>query len=106
MTPTTSNEDSLAAYAASIETLKAAKVPASLGFNHLQVLNNFNASLQMLILLSEYEKDPVKGLIALKSFQVNAENAVALFDTIASELKKNDIIFDKTEPGYIWNNYR
>lgn len=105
ITPNSSNKDSLSQYSKTIESLKAMNTPATLGLTHLQVLNNFNATYQMLVLLAEYEKDPIKGLVALKSLQTNNKNAIALFETIASELKNNDIIFDKTEAGYIWNNY-
>lgn len=105
ITPNSSNKESLSQYSKTIESLKAMNTPATLGLTHLQVLNNFNATYQMLALLGEYEKDPIKGLVALKSLQTNNKNAITLFETIASELKNNDIIFDKTEAGYIWNNY-
>lgn len=105
ITPQSTNKQGLASYSATIEGLKNLSVPNSLGLSHLQLLNNFNASYQMLILLAEYEKDPVKGLIALKSLQTNNENALELFKTIALEFKNNDIIFDKSEAGYLWSNY-
>jgi hypothetical protein len=105
ITPNSSNKDSLSQYVKTIESLRAMNTPATLGLNHLQILNNFNATYQMLALLAEYEKDPIKGLVALKSIQTNNKNSVALFETIASELKNSDIIFDKTEAGNIWNNY-
>jgi hypothetical protein len=105
ITPNSSNKDSLSQYVKTIESLRAMNTPATLGLNHLQILNNFNATYQMLTLLAEYEKDPIKGLVALKSIQTNNKNSVALFETIASELKNSDIIFDKTEAGNIWNNY-
>lgn len=101
-----SNEAVIASYAASIEKLRQLQVPGTLGLNHLQVLNNFNASHQMLFLLADYQKDPVKALVAMKSFQTNTESAAVLFASIAAELKNNDILFDSTEAGYIWNNYR
>ena len=105
ITPNSSNKDSLSQYVKTIESLRAMNTPSTLGLNHLQILNNFNATYQMLTLLAEYEKDPIKGLVALKSIQTNNKNSVALFETIASELKNSDIIFDKTEAGNIWNNY-
>ena len=105
ITPNSSNKDSLSQYVKTIESLRAMNTPSTLGLNHLQILNNFNATYQMLALLAEYEKDPIKGLVALKSIQTNNKNSVALFETIASELKNSDIIFDKTEAGNIWNNY-
>lgn len=105
VTGNSSNDQALASYDGVIQTLKGIKVPSSLGLTHLQVLNNFNASYQMLVLLEAYEADPVKGLVALKSLQTNALNGVELFKAIALEMQNNDIIFDKTEAGYIWNNY-
>lgn len=104
VTPNTSNKESLSQYAKTIESLRVVNTPSTLGLTHLQVLNNFNATYQMLVLLAEYEKDPIKGLVALKSIEINNKNSVALFETIASELKNSDIIFDKTEAGNIWNN--
>ncbi len=101
-----SNDVGLRAYESAIESLHKLPAPSSLGITHVQLLNNFNASYQMMILLATYEKDPIKGLVALKSLQENTDNGVLLFKTIAAELKKNDIIFDKAESGYIWNNYR
>jgi hypothetical protein len=105
VTPQTTNTQGLSSYLSTIETLKNIQVPNTLGLTHLQLLNNFNASYQMLILLAEYEKDPVRGIIALKSLQTNNQNALDLFKTIASEIKNNDIIFDKAEAGYLWNTY-
>lgn len=105
VTPQSSNDAALATYEEAVVKLKDIQVPATLGLTHLQVLNNFNASYQMLILLAEYEKDPIKGLVALRSLQTNAAAGVELFKTIAIEFKNNDIIFSKTEAGYLWTNY-
>jgi hypothetical protein len=100
------NESVLAAYTGAIEKLKALPAPGTLGLTHLQILNNFNASHQMLLILVDYQNDPVKGLVALRSLQTNTDNAAELFTSVASELKNNGILFDSTEAGYIWNNYR
>jgi hypothetical protein len=99
------NDAAIAAYHSATQKLVALSVPATLGMNHLQIINSFNASHQMLPLLAEYQKDPVRALVAMKSFQSNADNVAQLFTTIAAELKNNGILFDSTEAGYIWNNY-
>ncbi len=52
-----------------------------------------------------YSSDPAKALIAMKAFQQSAEDIKELFKTVASEMEKNDIIFNQEEPGIIWNNY-
>ena len=101
-----SNTATLSYYKATIDSLRRIQVPGSLGLTHLQLLNNFNASYQMVVLLANSQNDPVKGLVAMKSLQSNTESGVNLFKNIASELQNNDIIFEKTEAGYIWNNYR
>jgi hypothetical protein len=105
VTPESTNKAGLDLYVSAVESVKNLPVPNTLGLTHVQLLNNFNATYQMLLLLVEYEKDPVKGLVALKSLQVNNKNALELFKTIALELKNNDIIFDKAESGYLWNTY-
>lgn len=99
------NTTALSSYSSAIGRLQKIKVPGILGLTHLQILNNFNASYQMLNLLANYESDPVKGLVALKSVQTNTENGIALLEIVASELKKNAIIFGTNESGYIWNKY-
>ena len=104
--PSSNNDSVISAYASALEKIKQLQVPGTLGINHLQILNNFNASYRMLFSLADYQKDPVKGLVAMKSFKTNAEDATTLFAHIAAELKNNDILFDSTEAGYIWNNYR
>jgi hypothetical protein len=100
-----SNESALALFDSSIASLQKLTVPSSLGIVHLQLLNNYNASYQMLILLGEYEADPVKGLIALKSYKENMLDSGELLGKVATELKNNAIIFDKSESGYIWNTH-
>ncbi len=101
-----SNKDSLALYVSVMERIRKAKVPGTLGLTHLQLLNNFNAMHQMLILLANFESDPVKSLVAMKSIQTSTKDTTVLLASVASELQNNGILFDKTEAGYIWNNYR
>ncbi len=100
------NEAALSAYVVTLSKIRDTKVPGTLGLTHLQLLNNFNAMHQMFIFLANFEKDPIKSLVAMKSIQTSTKDGAELLTTIASEFKNNGILFDKTEAGYIWNNYR
>jgi len=100
------NKATLAAYTDATDTLKAIKAPSTLGLAHLQILNSFNATYQMLILLSDFQNDPIKSLVAMKSIQTNTTQTGDLLASVALEFKKSDIIFDKVEAGYIWNTYQ
>ncbi len=98
------NVQALNSYDDLISDIKDLPVPTVLAFNHLQLLNNFNISHTTLSYLIDY-KDPLKGLSALKTLQSNNNNAIDLYINIASAMQKNAIIFNKSEPGSIWNNY-
>ena len=106
MSSNPSNSVALASYQNMINNLKKIPVPSDLGLIHLQILNNFNVSYQSLSSIDNYQQDPAKALIAMKTLQTNNDDARALFKSIADEMQKNDIIFSTKESGYIWNDYQ
>jgi len=99
------NQEALARYQSSIESLRSLQVPSSLGLNHLRILNNLNVAYQSMIMVTAYENDPVKALLAMKTIDASAVDAQVLFRNIAIEIRNNGIIFNQSEAGNIWNNY-
>lgn len=79
------------------------KVPNEVAINHLQVINDFSLMADTFPLINGQEKDPVKALLGLRLVQDSMTNVPQMFIQINKYFKQNAIIFDKSEPGSIWN---
>jgi len=97
------NAVSLNAYRAMIDGLKQAKVPGVLGINHLQMINTFELMYTLLNYTITYQNDPLKALLALKDLQELMSRFEGFFANISIQMESNGIIFNKEEPGLIWN---
>lgn len=77
-------------------------VPQTLAPFHLQLVNNFqkisNGYASMGVILT----DPLRGLTAVKDYQVLTQETLLVFINIGQTLNKNGILFTKDEPGSAW----
>lgn len=71
------------------------KVPAPtpLAELHLATINNYENLANAVEGLIDYEKDPVKGVVALKTFRAADQQRVDLYTSLSSYLSKSGIIF-------------
>lgn len=99
------NNYALVNYDKMINEIAALPVPSSLGLTHLQLINTMYVGFVALTSVADYQTDPVKALLSLKTFEQSGDKSQELLKTIAGEFKNNGIIFANTEPGNIWNNY-
>lgn len=80
-------------------------VPTSLVSVHIDIANSYYNIGLALQNLSNYSQDPVKALLAIRTYnaiqELQAENMI----TVANYLKENAILFDSEEPGDLWNNF-
>jgi len=80
-------------------------VPSSIGLTHVQFINTTHVAYVALSSLADYQIDPVKALLSLKTFEDSGNKSQEILAIIAKEFKNNGIIFSATEPGNIWNTY-
>jgi len=73
--------------------------PASQKDRHTAIANEYFILSQVMTNLTDYKKDPVKALLSIEQYQKSQENILALYSTIQTFMRNNDIIFDDTEPG-------
>ncbi len=79
------------------------RVPSEVAVTHLQVVNDFTLMADTFPLINGQEKDPVKALLGLSLIQDSMTEVPQLFVQIHKYFKQNGIIFDKNEPGSIWD---
>ncbi|OGC88728.1 hypothetical protein A2419_03120 [Candidatus Adlerbacteria bacterium RIFOXYC1_FULL_48_26] len=82
--------------------LIAIPVPKILAPFHLQLVNDFEN------ITATYDKfealvgDPLNGIAAIQQYRTLTQDAGQMFINIAQTFQKNDIIFNKDEPGATW----
>ncbi|HZS43245.1 MAG TPA: thrombospondin type 3 repeat-containing protein [Candidatus Paceibacterota bacterium] len=79
-------------------------VPNEIGEIHLSIVNGYNQMYVALSDLNNYQTDPVKGVLDAKLYQNNRNILPTFYLKIAQYLRENAIIFNKDEPGLMWNN--
>ena len=77
-------------------------VPKSLVPFHLQLLNDFANIITTYDGMGALISDPLNGVSAIQQYRSLTQDAGQMFINIAQTLDKNDIIFDKNEPGATW----
>ncbi len=85
--------------------LSALYVPESLQKSYAELVNNIYNTAITLVISENYEKDPLKAVQAIKSFQELSAKQPVLFTTIANYFRRNDIIFTDTETNNLWQNF-
>ncbi len=86
------------------EALIKLKVPSSLAEKQLNIANAFIMMSEAFPLVNGQQKDPVKALMGLKVVRESMENQIQMFTSMSAYFKQNDILFEKGEPGALWNN--
>ena len=85
-------------------TLVKIKVPAEVAEKQLSIANDFVIMAKAFPLVNGQQSDPVKALLGLRVVKDSMENQVNMFTSISTYFKQNDILFEKSEPGALWNN--
>lgn len=91
-------------YESLAEKLLELKVPFEVKYPYLQLLNNYAALGKVFDMIAGQKEDPVKALLALKTYDQLKNSNAELLTTIADYFKKNGIIFGNEEPGAVWNS--
>jgi hypothetical protein len=74
-------------------------VPPEIASNHVSLANNFYNTYLALLDVYNYKSDPVKALLALKTYSLIADRQPGLFTIVQDHLKKNGILFSLSEPA-------
>jgi hypothetical protein len=85
------------------EQLIKIKAPAEIAEKQLNLANGFVIMAQAFPLVNGQQKDPVKALLGLRTVKDSMENQITMFTEMSSYFKRNDILFEKGEPGALWN---
>lgn len=80
-------------YQAAANELLLVRVPTSLALNHLNLINNYLESAEVMKLLSDNSKDPVRTYAALNIYTQNTKKESELLLNIRTTLMANGIIF-------------
>lgn len=82
--------------------LAAIPVPKMLGPFHLQLTNDYANIVATYDGMSALVSDPLGGISAIQQYRTLTQDAGQMFINIAQTFDKNDILFDKDEPGATW----
>lgn len=81
------------------------KVPVNLAQEHTSLANSYILSGQGMEMVADQSKDPVRALLGVKTLkEINLSQTEVLI-RIGLYFKNNDIIFEKNEAGFLWNQY-
>jgi hypothetical protein len=86
------------------KSLVLIKAPNSLKSTHLEIVNNFYNSAVAMIILNDYEKDPVKASVSAQIYRSLEDRRPQLFTTIGTYILRSDIIFDNEDIESLWQN--
>jgi hypothetical protein len=84
------------------EQLIKMSVPSPLVEEHLEITNDFIFSADNFKLITQQDSDPMKALLALRHYKDANVAEDAAYTEIAYYLRSNGILFDQSEPGYMW----
>lgn len=93
------------AYASLARELAEVPVPSTYAPLHLQLVNNLS---QMSAAAKEMQyviEDPLRGLSGLQAFQTAGTEATRVLTTLAEQLNKGGILFNKDEAGSLWTSF-
>lgn len=92
-----------AAYAALASDLAAVPVPPTIAPLYLQLINNLSRMSDAATEMKKSLDDPLRGLAGLQTFQTAGTEAARVLTTLAEQLSKGGILFNKDEPGAAWS---
>lgn len=82
--------------------LAAIPVPKMLSPFHLQLVNDYGSIAATYDNIGNLIADPVNGIAAIQQYRTLTQDAGQMFINIAQTFDKNDILFNKDEPGATW----
>ncbi len=85
------------------EELITIRVPSEVALAHLDIVNGYIRTGEAFKIIADEKKDPLKALLGLKIFKEENEKQAEMFTQIGNYFVKNAILFDKAEPGDMWN---
>lgn len=91
-----------AAYAALASDLAMVPVPPTIAPLYIQLINNLSRMSDAAAEMKNVLDDPLRGLAGLQSFQTAGGEAARVLTTLAEQLRKGGILFNKDEPGAAW----
>src|SRR6185369_9993557 len=94
-----------AAYKAAAQDLLKISVPQTLAPLHLQAVNDLTRTSATFTDMQSITTDPVRGLIALQTYESLMDEGARVFINIAQNLSKGGILFSKDEPGSAWAGF-
>lgn len=92
-------------YRSTAERLSTFSVPRELVDSHVQIMNNYYNIGIVFDDMKNYQTDPVRSLLAIRSYQEMEARQTESYTKIANYFIENDIIFDNSNAGKIWNTY-
>ena len=87
------------------ENMQTIPVPQSLVLAHLGLINTFWRQSDIAEKISQFEKDPVGGIVALQKYQQETTRSLEPLARILDTIKNQNIEFEETEPGFIFAQY-
>lgn len=79
-------------------------VPQSLEKSHTELVNGMYNIAVVLVIANDYEKDPIRAMLALKAYQRLSEEQKTLLTAIANYFRRSDILFSDREVQSLWEN--
>jgi hypothetical protein len=92
-------------YQAVATDLLALPVPKTLSPLHLSVVNAFSATAVSIVDIQTALGDPLRGIVGIQTYQNKIQEIGRVFTNIAQNLNKDGILFNKSEPGSIWQSF-
>ncbi|HEY1037095.1 MAG TPA: hypothetical protein VGE62_00770 [Candidatus Paceibacterota bacterium] len=85
------------------DRLLSVQVPDKVANLHLELTNSFQLLSELLPIIEDQTKDPLKSLLALSMVQEAMSKQVTLFTDIRNFFNQNGIIYGDQEMGRVWN---
>ena len=83
-------------YKSAADELLLVRVPASLALNHIDLINNYLESAEVMTSISGTAKDPIRAYATLSIYAQHSEKESELLLNIQKTLMANGIIFDSS----------
>lgn len=87
-------------YIAASEDLKKLSVPPQARVIHTGLVNSLANSALAIEEIMAFDRDPIIGVVGMKMYEDDIKTSQELFADIKKLLQKNNLAFEKTDPGY------
>lgn len=93
------------AYADLAAAIADTPVPSTYAPLHLQLLRNLSTMSAAAREMAEALNDPLRGLAGMQAFQTAGAEASRVLTTLAGQMNKSGILFNKDEAGSAWASF-